>query len=628
MSSFPRTVRLALGGFAVLLGLTLMLGWQLSRPGSGELRSLIYNKPTVMTVAYKAYGNPEAANGKYWFAKVVLENTGKGPLRDVKVSYQIPEYIPWTTPDQAPELLPGQTAVFVWYPKFPASVTRIRSRTPASLEVKFEYNDGQPQSRIEKREFALRGVTEFEFTSLPASEIVNYYDLYDNQELAAAYVTDEDPVIKTYYAKISEVSGGINMMSNQRDLVQLAKSTYDFMVSTGMTYSGAKGVPESVGDSKSFVQSMRLPRDVVYGNSGLCVELAYLWASIAQAAGAKPYLVFIPGHAFVILEAGDGSQLPVECTMIGGGAGGNLNAAGTFDQAVEAAGKTLQQVMEAGAPITILNVQEQHANGIRPPELEEVNRPELAKFLDDLRARHGGAAGQQVAMNDPRGGGNGPVPAPNQAPSPNPNPNPNPAPVPPPNQDPGTDPNPVPAPNPVDPNPVPPPVPAPNPNPGPNPVPGPGPQPANMKTWSDARNRISLAYPNSWALNDQTVQALKQYLPGYVFSSSDPQTFAGVDVVFFDNMDLQTAAQTLLNFFQQMGAQPQTGEAKMIKISGHDAMTIPITLSGQAGSINGAMTFISINGGVVDISVGAPAQVANQAAEIFGQILGSVRING
>lgn len=638
-----RSLRLVLGCVALLVGVGLMVGWYASRPGRGELTTMLYNKPSVMTVAYKAYGNPAAASGKYWLSKVVLENTGKGPLRDVKVSYQVPDYISWTSPDQVAELLPGQSAVFVWYPKFPASVTKLRSKTPASLEVKFEFNDGkQVQSRIEKREFALRGVTEFEFTSLPASEIVSYYDYYDNQELCAAYVTDEDPAVKTYYTKISEVSGGIGIISTQKELQQLARSTYDFMVSTGMTYSGAKGVPEAVGgDARSMVQSMRLPRDVIYGNSGLCVELAYLWAAIGQTAGAKPYLVFIPGHCFVILEASDGSKLPVECTMIGGAAGGNLSAAGTFEDAVNSAGKTLDQVFQQGQPIQILDVQQYQGEGVRPPELEDINRTELVRFLDDLRTRHGRGGNNQIAMNDPRGGGNQPVPPPQNDPNvdpnpqpvpppqPNPNIDPNPQPVPPPQPDPNyPDPQPTPPPQP-DPNyPNPNPVPPPSPNPNPNPNPGPNPTPNGMAIWQDQGNRVALPYPNTWQLNQQGVQQLQQYMPGYQFSAFDPQSFAAVDVVFFDRMDMQKSAEAMLNFLTQMGANPQTGQAQMSQIAGRQAMNIPITLQGQQGAIQGALTFITLNGGVVCISVAAPQQSIQQATPIFGQILGGLKING
>jgi hypothetical protein len=382
----PALRRLALISGVVLLalGLLLLAGWAIFGHAPGVLSAKVYWQPTVMTVAYKTYGNPEAAGGKYWFAKSVLENTGKGSLKNVKISYQIPDYIPWTTPDEAAEILPGEAVVFVYYPKFPAKVTNIRTRTPATLEVKIEYA-GASEPRLEKRDFEFRGLSEFSFTNLPANEILTYYDVFDNDPLLASFVTDEDQVVKTFYAKVSEAYGGINTMDKGKDMIAMAKSVYDYMVSLGMTYSGAKGVPDKVGDVSSTMQSIRMPRDVIYGNSGLCVELALLWCSIAQAAGAKPHLVLIPGHAFVILEAGDGTELAVETTGVGGGAGGNLGAAMTFDQAVKSAAKTFQDTKDKGDPMEILDIQALQARGIRPPELEAKDPAELSKLLDDRR---------------------------------------------------------------------------------------------------------------------------------------------------------------------------------------------------------------------------------------------------
>jgi len=391
------------GGLALLLlGVLLLAGWAIFGRAPGVLSAKVYWQPTVMTVAYKTYGNPEAAAGKYWFAKSVLQNTGRGSLKNVKISYQIPDYIPWTTPDEAAEILPGATAVLVYYPKFPAKVTAIRTRTPATLEVKIEY-DGATEPHIEKRDFEFRGLSEFVYTDLPANEVLSYYDVFDNDPLLASFVTDEDQVVKTFYAKVSEAYGGINTMDKGKDMIAMARSVYNYMVSLGMTYSGAKGVPDNIGDVSSLMQSIRMPRDVIYGNSGLCVELALLWCSISQAAGAKPHLVLIPGHAFVILEAGDGTELAVETTGVGGGAGGNLSAAMTFDEAVKSASKTYTDTKAKGGPMEVVDIQAYQARGIRPPELEAMDQAELSKLLDDRRhgARRTGNY-RQTSENQPQ----------------------------------------------------------------------------------------------------------------------------------------------------------------------------------------------------------------------------------
>lgn len=376
-------------GLGLMAGGAAALGGYALLRGRGSLSYKVYHQRTVMSVAYKAYGNPEAVGGRYWFARTVLQNTGKGVVKNVHVSYQIPGFMGWTTPDEAAEILPNQTVVFVFYPKFPSKLTELRSRTPATLEAKIEYDDGTGhQEHVEKREFEFFGVNEFAFSSMPASEVVSRADAENNNPLLAAYVTDEDQAVKTFYAKAAEVSGGFGMGANEKDLLQFMKSTYNFMVSLGMTYSGAKGVPDETGDVRTLVQSIRLPRDLIYGNSGLCVELAILWAALGQGAGLKTFLVVIPGHTFPVLQASDGTTIPIESTAIGGSFGGNLGKAASWEQAIESGMKTLKEVR--GKPTTdILDVRELQGMGIRPPELPEINRAELVKMLDDRRAKHG-----------------------------------------------------------------------------------------------------------------------------------------------------------------------------------------------------------------------------------------------
>ena len=377
-------------GIGMMAGGALALGGYTTTRGRGTLSYKVFHQRMVLSSAYKAYGNPEAANGRYWFARTVLQNTGKEPVKNVKVSYQIPGFLPWTTPDEAPEMLPGQTVVLVYYPKFPPKITDIRARTPATLEAKIEYDDGAGvQTHAEKREFEFFGLTEFAYGSTPQSEVVSRADGENNNPLLAAYCTDEDQAVKTFYAKISEVSGGFGTGADEKDLLQFIKSTWNYMVATGMTYSGAKGVPDATGDVRTKVQSIRFPRDLIYGNSGLCIELALLWCALAQGAGIKAFLALIPGHAFPILRASDGSTFPVESTMVSGSFGGNLGKASTWEQAVIAAQKELKN--NRGRPTTeILDMRELQSLGIRPPELGDINRPELVKMLDERLAKRRG----------------------------------------------------------------------------------------------------------------------------------------------------------------------------------------------------------------------------------------------
>ncbi len=373
-------------GFAVLgLSAISLLTSAFTGSDAGKLDYHLAVKPTVMTVAYKAYGNSSAADGKYWVARMVMENDGESTVEDISISYRIPEYVDWTTPQVIDELLPGQTRIGSFYPKLPTKVTRLRSRTPSSIEFKMSWHDGEElHEKIETRDFEFRGVNEIEYTSLAADEMLSWSDMFDNAEICAAFVTDEDPVVRQYMGEISETMGGIPICSNAEELVKVMQSIYAYQVGTGMKYTGNKGVPERLGDATSTVQNVRLPRDVIYQNSGLCIELAMLWAALGQGSSAKAYLVLVPGHCYPVLEAADGSIIPIEATGIGGA---NVGGTMSFEQAVEAGSKQFNSLLAGEIPGTIIDVVLHQGRGIRAPEFEEVDLADLARLLDERTAK-------------------------------------------------------------------------------------------------------------------------------------------------------------------------------------------------------------------------------------------------
>jgi hypothetical protein len=93
----------------VLAGIAMLAAWIFSGAKSGRLA---WDPPvvrkTLMSFAYKVYANPEVADGRYFLSKAVLKNTGSGPIRDLAVSYQVPDYIPWTTPEVTNALPAGR----------------------------------------------------------------------------------------------------------------------------------------------------------------------------------------------------------------------------------------------------------------------------------------------------------------------------------------------------------------------------------------------------------------------------------------------------------------------------------------------------------------------------------------
>jgi len=100
---------------AVVLAAAGLLGCALYFFKGGGAGKLTWEDPTVrkslMTFGYKIYGDPSVENGRFFLSKIVFHNDGAGPVHDLSVSYQIPDYVSWTTPATQPELPAGQTLV-------------------------------------------------------------------------------------------------------------------------------------------------------------------------------------------------------------------------------------------------------------------------------------------------------------------------------------------------------------------------------------------------------------------------------------------------------------------------------------------------------------------------------------
>src|SRR5208283_5112587 len=305
----------------VVLGIGMLSAWAISGASPGKLtwEPPIVRK-TLMSFAYKVYSNPEVAGGRYFLSKAVLKNTGSGPIRDLAVSYQVPDYIAWTTPEVTDALPAGGTLVKVFYPKLPDKVSRLANQTTATLEIKLQWREkegGPLKEEVLRDNFTLLGVNEVQYSDLPSDDIATWYDSWTLAQFIVCMVTPNDPVVKEYAAAITERTGGsmAGATRSPQDVLELMKGTYEYMKATGMRYAGAKGVPEKIGGDSKLVQTVRLPRDVILTNNGLCIELSILWASIMDQLGCESYIVMVPGHAFTIVVA-DGQKFPIECTAI------------------------------------------------------------------------------------------------------------------------------------------------------------------------------------------------------------------------------------------------------------------------------------------------------------------------
>jgi hypothetical protein len=134
-----------------------------------------------MSFGYKVYANPQVNAGKYFLSKVVLKNSGGKPIHDLTVSYQVPDYIPWTTPEVSGDLPPGNSVVELYYPKFPERITHLANQTPATLEIKLQWREeeGGLREQVLRDDFLIYGVNEVQYSDLPAEDMLTWYDQWN-----------------------------------------------------------------------------------------------------------------------------------------------------------------------------------------------------------------------------------------------------------------------------------------------------------------------------------------------------------------------------------------------------------------------------------------------------------------
>jgi len=369
----------------------LLLGFHFLPFGKGSLSVTIKHADYIMPAAYKVYANPDALNGEYYLFKMLMNNDGKTTLNDVKVSYRIPNYVDWTDLETIPKIYPGQNAVVRCYPQFKDEIVNKMTQSQEKVEIKIAYNGSQTMN--EDYTFKMMGRNQFVYTDLPPEEIAGYPDMFRNDQLIGCLVTPEDPIIKYYTQQVQEkvMKGEEASVSNKpEDAVKFLLGVYAATYVSHMVYSGTEGIPQKLGDISSLVQSTRLPREVVTGNTGLCIELSLLYASILKSAGLHPVIFLIPGHAYPGILV-NGQYYAIEATGVGGeGLGSRMSPADAYKAGMKELNEFVQNVQAGDNRYTYVDIDAMEAKGVVPMELKDDEF--LRKKIDEIAESFSGGS--------------------------------------------------------------------------------------------------------------------------------------------------------------------------------------------------------------------------------------------
>ncbi len=330
------------------------------RPTPGRLSLRIQVKPTIMAATYKVYANRTIEDGAYWVARVIATNTGERPVRDLLIRCRVPGYTEWETGERFPVVYPGSTVVHPYFPILSSTITSLKTRAPATVDISLSYSDthGTRHTDTITKPMTIFGLNQFEYSSLTEEENTgSWYDNFSNANLLAAYVTRADPPVKAFAGLVSR--SGVPSALSDKAAVRFMRDLFNTMIAYHFAYQ----TPSGFLIDRHATQDIKFPRDVLRDRSGTCIDLAIFYASVCESVGLKSNLMLIPGHCFPVIELPSGSVLPIEATMIGGDATGRQ----TFDDAMKQGARNLQENMMK--PHYLIDVTDKWQQGIVNPEL-------------------------------------------------------------------------------------------------------------------------------------------------------------------------------------------------------------------------------------------------------------------
>ncbi len=384
-----KKILLLLGIVSAAWGL-LLLGVGLAQVGERPAK-LTWSAPDVksslMSVGYKVYANRSVEQGRHYLSKLVFKNVGEHPVTDFAISYKIDDWVDWTEPSRRQQVPADFSFVELYFPRLPGTVSKLRNAATTTFRTRIQWKEeGRPKEEVFARDLVLRAVNEVAFCDVPASEAVTFFDYCSASAFCVSMVTPNDPVVELYAGEITKLAGGTTagIAGGPQEVQRLCQATYDYMVRSGLRYVGDSGVPATYDNITTLIQTVRLPRDVIVNNQGLCIELSLLWCSVLEHLGVRTVIFLVPGHAFVLayspsqgmpMEAG----IPIECTAITPRAVGKEDAV-PFAEAVKMAVEEVQRAYKSGQVI-VLNIKDLQAAGFTPPELPEVDTAKLAGVL-------------------------------------------------------------------------------------------------------------------------------------------------------------------------------------------------------------------------------------------------------
>jgi hypothetical protein len=338
--------------------------------GPGRIRGTLETRDRILPTAYKVYGIGTSRPGfsDQWVARTTFQNQSGNVVKNVEVRYRTSDLDQQAMGSQRfAEIAPGQTAVSVFYPVFARTIADNTSGKMTNVVVEWSYTDaeGKQHSSNETKRIEVKAHREFVFSDIKAgAQHDTMFDVFSNAPLLAAWVSENDtPVLEVSNSAIAFMR---RTRSNPGDL-DVLEWLYNTMLVFDLVYKKPAGRTEASPHTFDPVhlQTVYLPRDVIEGNAGTCIDLAIFYAAMAKCQGLDPYLMLIPGHCFPVIKLKDMGYVGVETTMV---MGGWLGGSGSWAQALQEGQKQFAEWSNKPNAL-LLDLKTLWGSGVHTPEL-------------------------------------------------------------------------------------------------------------------------------------------------------------------------------------------------------------------------------------------------------------------
>lgn len=284
-----------------------------------EATTQVFNRPPldievlklsdVFSNSYKMY----EADG---IGRIKLTNYTDKPMERLRVSFQLKNFMDFSTETKIALLEPGQSEEVVLKAVFNNSILTLTEDTPVQVLIEASYFEKGKR------------------VSYTRNETINIYDKHrlswDQRERFAAFVTPKDPPVLNLARTV------VSEFRETKDEVQLAAAFFDALGVFGLTYIQDPTNPYQVSSGKAnAVDYIQFPRETLERKSGDCDDLVAVYSAGLESMGIATRVLEVPGHMFMMFSTGipadpdgftndnlyviyqDTLWVPVETTLVG-----------------------------------------------------------------------------------------------------------------------------------------------------------------------------------------------------------------------------------------------------------------------------------------------------------------------